>query len=148
MDAEPRREWMSVLAKAGLDELEAAWAGLPARPAHRPLRPAETGMVMVRGRAGGTGARFNLGEMTVTRCAVEVAGRVGLGYVAGRSARRAELAALLDGVLQDDAAARRDLREAVLAPLRQAQAGRRAAAEAEAASSRVEFFTMVRGENA
>src|SRR3546814_2959337 len=69
-----RRRWLSVLAKAGLDELEAAWAGLGERLDYEWLRRPEIGMVMVRARAGGTGEQFNLGQMTVTRCALKLAG--------------------------------------------------------------------------
>ncbi|MGH8773427.1 MAG: phosphonate C-P lyase system protein PhnG, partial [Burkholderiales bacterium] len=66
-----RAHCMGVLAKARLDELEAALASLPEKPAYTWLRPPETGLVMVRARAGGTGAKFNLGEMPVTRCALK-----------------------------------------------------------------------------
>ena len=54
------------------------------------LRPAQSGMAMVRARSG-TGTRFNLGEMTLTRCAVTLEnGVVGIAYVQGRSLRHAE----------------------------------------------------------
>ena len=75
---------------------------------YRVLRGPEAGLVMVRGRAGGGGAPFNLGEMTATRCTVRTeAGFVGHAYVAGRNERQAELAALADALLQDPAAADR-----------------------------------------
>lgn len=142
-----RRRWMAVLAQASPDELERRWRETPDRPVHRVLRPPETGLVMVRGRAGGTGMRFNVGEMTVTRCAVEVdGGAVGVGYVRGRDRRHAELAAVLDALLQDPA--RRDeLERVVVAPLADAQTARRRAAAERVAPSRVEFFTMVRGDD-
>src|SRR3546814_13911473 len=101
-----RRRWLSVLAKAGLDELEAAWAGLCARLDYEWLRRPEIGMVMVRARAGGTGEQFNLGPMTVTRCALKLAGGdatpscVGLGYVQGPSHRPSALAAGFAAPLQ------------------------------------------------
>ncbi len=141
-----RRRWMSVLAQASPAELEGRWRDVPAPPSHRLLRPAETGLVMVRGRAGGTGARFNVGEMTVTRCAVELeGGAVGMAYVRGRDRRHAELAAVLDALLQDPA--RRDeLEQAVVTPLAAVQTARRQAAAERVAPSRVEFFTMVRGD--
>ncbi len=34
--------------------------------------PPRPGMTLVRGRMGGTGSPFNLGEMTVTRCVVRL----------------------------------------------------------------------------
>ena len=142
-----RRRWMAVLAQASPDELERRWRDTPTQPSHRLLRSPETGLVMVRGRAGGTGMRFNVGEMTVTRCAVEVdGGAVGVGYVRGRSRRHAELAAVLDALLQDPA--RHDeLERVVVAPLADAQAARRRAAAERVTPSKVEFFTMVRGDD-
>jgi alpha-D-ribose 1-methylphosphonate 5-triphosphate synthase subunit PhnG len=109
-------------------------------------------MVMVRARTGGTGGQFNLGQMTVTRCALRLAGGaagsggVGLGYVQGRSKRHAELAAVFDALLQDDAR-RAALERAVVAPLEAAQAGRRCDRSRKANATKVNFFTLVRGEN-
>lgn len=84
--------------------------------------------------------------MTVTRCSVELAdGRVGHAYVPGRDRRHAETAAVLDAMLQDPSA-RKALEEEIVAPLLAAREARRRAARARADSTRVEFFTMVRGE--
>ena len=149
--ATERRAWMGVLARAAPDELEALWRDLGGgAPAFRYLRRPETGLVMVRGRAGGDGRRFNLGEMTVTRCSVRIEGEdgdgaVGHGYVVGRDRRHAELAAVLDGLLQDPAR-RPELLRRVVGPLAERQAARRREVEARAAATRVEFFTMVRGD--
>jgi len=139
---ETRRHWMSVLARADAQELKARIAAAGGLPPHGRLRGPETGLVMVRGRTGGQGAPFNLGEMTVTRCTVrDTAGRVGHAYIAGRDAARAELAAALDAALQDPA--RRDaLLETVIAPLAQAQADARMAVARKAAATRVDFFSM------
>ncbi len=137
---------MALLAKADPTMLEAHWDGVGDRPAYTLLRPAETGLVMVRGRISGTGAPFNLGEMTMTRCAVRLAdGPVGFGHVAGRGRRHAELAALFDAMLQDarwQAALQSELIDALSA----ARAETRRRAEAEIAATKVDFFTMVRGE--
>ena len=144
---EERRDWMAVLAKADPGTLQRLWSGLGIEARFTTLRPAETGMVMVRGRAGGDGMAFALGEMTVTRCTVRLDGSevLGFAYVAGRDRRHAEIAARADALLQTD---RRDAVEAtVIAPLRAAQAEARAAARRKAAATRVDFFTMVRGEN-
>src|SRR5262245_63738592 len=93
---------MSVLAQAPVGEVEAHWRAVANPPPYRMVRWPETGLVMVRGRAGGTGTRFNLGEMTVTRCAVQLeGGAVGVAYVRGRDRRHAELVALFDALLQD-----------------------------------------------
>jgi alpha-D-ribose 1-methylphosphonate 5-triphosphate synthase subunit PhnG len=137
---------MAALALATTAELEAAWAQVAAPPAHRWLRAPEIGLAMVRARAGGTGMRFNLGEMTVTRCSVVLAdGTVGHAYVGGRRRRHAELAALLDALLQSPAH-RAGLEARVVEPLAAAQARRRRETAARSAPTRVEFFTMVRGE--
>jgi alpha-D-ribose 1-methylphosphonate 5-triphosphate synthase subunit PhnG len=138
---------MSVLALAAREELEARWSSLVEAPAYEILRRPEVGLVMVRARAGGTGARFNLGEMTVTRCTVQLDdGTLGHAWVGGRDLRHAELAAAFDAILQGStrAAARG---AAVVESLARAQAERRQAAAARAQASRVEFFTMVRGED-
>jgi alpha-D-ribose 1-methylphosphonate 5-triphosphate synthase subunit PhnG len=137
-----RKRWMGILARASAAEIAARLEALPAPPAHVRLRGPEMGLVMVRGRAGGDGAPFNLGEMTVTRCAVRLAdGRVGHAYVAGRDARQAELAALVDALLLDEGA-RDEVERAVIAPLAAAQAARRAEVARKAAATRVNFFTM------
>ena len=142
-----RATWMSVLALASTEELEEAVRHLPGRPAPRLLRAPEIGLAMVRARAGGTGTRFNVGEITVTRCSVELPdGTVGHAYVGGRRRRHAELAAVLDALLQQPG--RRHVLEAeVVTPLARAQAERRRAVVARSAPTRVEFFTMVRGED-
>jgi alpha-D-ribose 1-methylphosphonate 5-triphosphate synthase subunit PhnG len=137
---------MSILARAGGPAVEAACRALPPLPAYRLLRAPETGLVMVRGRAGGSGAPFNVGEMTVTRCSVTLEdGRVGHAYVPGRDTDHAERAAVLDALLLDEHA-RPSLERAVIAPLEAAQAARDHGRRARVAGTRVEFFTMVRGE--
>ncbi|MFN3514465.1 MAG: phosphonate C-P lyase system protein PhnG [Phenylobacterium sp.] len=138
-----RRRWLSVLAKAPAKEVLAAWEGV-APPAYSPLRAPEIGMVLVRGRAGGTGDAFNLGEMTVTRAAVRLAsGETGVGYVAGRDRKHAEIAAAVDAMMQS-AALRPSVEGPVVERLAAAQAARREAAARKAAATKVDFFTMVR----
>jgi alpha-D-ribose 1-methylphosphonate 5-triphosphate synthase subunit PhnG len=136
-----RRRWMAVLARATNAELAERLRDCPELPRHVRLRGPETGLVMVRGRAGGAGAPFNVGEMSVTRCSVRVGANVGHAYVAGRDAAQAELAALLDAGLQDESL-RADLMRAVVEPLAAVQAARRAADAARAAATKVQFFTM------
>lgn len=137
-----RRRWMGVLARAGADEIEERLRGAPALPRHERVRGPEIGLVMARGRQGGDGAPFNLGEVTVTRCTVSVGETlVGHAFVAGRDARRAELAAVLDAALQDGAL-RPALMEAVVEPLAAAQAERAARTARKAAATRVEFSTL------
>jgi alpha-D-ribose 1-methylphosphonate 5-triphosphate synthase subunit PhnG len=137
-----RRRWMAVLARAGADELSDRLAACGAVPEHLVLRGPEAGLVMVRGRVGGGGAPFNLGEMTATRCTVRtVTGFVGHAYVAGRNERLAELAALADAMLQDPAR-RPALLVDVIEPLAETQQVRRDTTAAKAAATRVQFFAM------
>lgn len=144
---EARRRWMGVLARADEAELERRVTALDVVPPYTWLRPPEIGAVMVRGRAGGTGAPFNMGEMTVTRCTLRLDdGTTGTAYVQGRVPRKAELAALLDALLQQPERCAA-LEEAVIAPLADAQARRREERSRKANATRVEFFTLVRGEN-
>jgi len=139
-----RAEWMGVLAKAPEDLLARLWRAAAIEADHGWLRSPETGAVMVRGRAGATGAPFNLGEMTVTRCAVRLnGGQVGHGYVAGCLHEKARIAALCDALMQDLEQAEVVLQR-VLVPLAEAAAGERATMAAKAAATKVEFFTMVR----
>lgn len=143
----PRAAWMRVLSLASPAALEGAFSALGSLPAHQMLRPAQTGMAMVRARSGGTGARFNLGEMTVTRCAVTLGeGVVGVAYVQGRSLRHAEQAAVADALLQLP-----DWHDTVQAhliqPLTRLHAERVERQAQVAAQTKVEFFTMVRGED-
>ena len=134
-----RQRWMSILARATADELA---AGLPDVPAYTRLRGPEAGLVMVRGRAGGTGNPFNMGEATVARCTVRTpSGTVGHAYCLGRDLRQAELAAVLDALLQD-AEAGPALEAEVVTPLAEAQAARRALLARRAAATQVRFFTL------
>lgn len=138
-----RKAWMGLLARARPDRLAAL---LPDQPEHAYLRPPEVGAVMVQGRVGGTGAPFNLGEMTVTRCALRLAcGAVGHAHVQGRDKAHATRAALIDALMQTPEAPR--LRATILDPLAREEAAARAARAARAAATKVEFFTLVRGED-
>lgn len=141
-DDTARRRWMGTLAKATADEIGAAYAALGGTAAPTLVRAPETGTVLLRGRVGGTGAPFNFGEATMTRCTVRLAGDgpLGFGYVLGRDRRHAEIAAIFDALLQQgDARAR-----AHVDVLAAAQAERARRQGAAATTSKVDFFTMVR----
>ena len=114
--------------------------------AQHPVRLPEVGMLMLRGRIGGTGNPFNLGEASVVRCAVRLGdGPLGVAYALGRDKRRAELAATFDALLQDPQH-HDELQRTLIAPLALAQAQARAHRQQAVAGSKVEFFTFVRGE--
>jgi len=137
-----RREWMRLLARAPLEMLE-SWHAAAEPPAHSWLRRPETGLAMVRARAGGTGEKFNLGEITLTRCVLRLeSGECGVAYVQGRSHRKAELAALADAMLQS--ARGRHTRENLVAPLRERLERQAATLQRKAQATRVEFFTLAR----
>lgn len=139
-----RRRAMAVLADAATDDIVARMSGL-AVPSHEQLRTPENGLVMVRGRIGGDGAPFNLGEATVTRAAVRLqSGEVGFAYVLGRDAQKAKLIAILDAMVQS--VDRQRVLDTVIEPLEQATIARRQKTDAETAATRVNFFTLVRGE--
>lgn len=138
-----RQHWLSVLALAPCAVLEQALTICEPPPLSW-LRKPQTGLYMVRARAGGTGAQFNLGEASVTRCAVQDdAGRIGVGYVRGGNARHAELVALFDLFLQNDDCRLR-LLATVIVPLAERQAAARETASREAAATRVNFYTLAR----
>jgi alpha-D-ribose 1-methylphosphonate 5-triphosphate synthase subunit PhnG len=140
-----RQHWMATLAKAAAGELEALWpVAIADAPPYRRLRGPEFGLTMVRGRIGGTGNPFNIGEMTVTRCAVQLAdGTTGHAYIGGRRPQQAELAAIADALLQD-ATQRPLLLERLITPLAAAAAKRHRNAAEKAAATKVEFFTVAR----
>lgn len=140
-----RKAAMRVLAHAATAEIAGRLDAFML-PAHENLRAPENGLVMVRGRIGGDGAPFNLGEATVSRAAVRLSsGEVGFGYVLGRDNDKARIIALCDALIQtpDHAST---IEAQVIAPLRAAMMARREQRAAEAAATRVDFYTMVRGE--
>jgi alpha-D-ribose 1-methylphosphonate 5-triphosphate synthase subunit PhnG len=142
-----RQALMRVCGEAAESDLEAALAALGGTPAYEELRPPQTGLLMLRGRVGGSGQAFNVGEATVTRAVVRLqTGAIGYSYLLGRSHRRARLAALIDALGQD-AAHRERLESALAAPVRARVAEERAQVRAETAATRVDFFTLVRGED-
>lgn len=136
---------MAVLARAEGAALAEFTAALGALPEFEVVRPAETGTVMLEGRAGGTGQRFNLGEATVTRCVVRFGTQLGFSYALGRDQAKALLSAKMDALLQD-AAWHNDVEAAVIAPLSRLQEEIRLAKSRKAAATKVDFFTLVRGD--
>jgi alpha-D-ribose 1-methylphosphonate 5-triphosphate synthase subunit PhnG len=140
----PRRAAMATLAQARADEIA---AGLGDDFDYVELRPAETGLVMVQGRIGGDGAAFCLGEATVTRASVRLpSGEVGFSYALGRDRDKARLSALCDALWQNPAT-REPLERHVLTPIRARLDDERAAARERTDTTRVDFFTLVRGED-
>jgi alpha-D-ribose 1-methylphosphonate 5-triphosphate synthase subunit PhnG len=140
-----RKAAMAVLAHSSGAEIAACLEGV-VLPAYEKLREAENGLVMLRGRVGGDGAPFNLGEATVSRAAVRLStGEVGFGYTLGRDADKALMIALCDAMVQSREFA--DVVETkVIAPLHAARIAGRKHKAAQTAATKVNFYTMVRGE--
>ena len=145
--ASGRKRAADLLARAERSELSAVWDALPQKPAAHPVRGPETGLVMVRGRIGGGGAPFNLGEVTVTRATVRLdSGSVGHAQALGTDREKARLSAIFDALWQEPVT-QPLVEQALLQPIasRVADADRRKADET--AATRVDFFTMVRGDD-
>jgi alpha-D-ribose 1-methylphosphonate 5-triphosphate synthase subunit PhnG len=137
---------MRLLALSSWNHLKACTEDFAATPCDI-IRPPETGLVMLRGRISGSGSAFNLGEATVTRCAVRTAkGHEGHAYVMGRNHGHAKLAAVCDALLQDESQ-HAEVNVQVLQPLQALMAERRSLTARKAAATKVDFFTLVRGEN-
>lgn len=146
-DVTARRAAMRVLVEAEAGELAQLVGKLGALPGHESVRPPETGLVMVRGRVGGDGAPFNVGEATVSRAAVRLAsGELGFGYVLGRDQEKARLVALCDALWQCGRY-RPAVEDCILVPLRIRIEAARQRADEQTAATRVDFFTLVRGED-
>ncbi|MFN3720051.1 MAG: phosphonate C-P lyase system protein PhnG [Rhizobium rhizophilum] len=142
-----RKRIVDLLGRATLAELQDALATIGPTPAFTPLRGPETGLVMVKGRIGGGGAPFNLGEATVSRASVRLAeGRIGHGYRLGTDRKAAQLSAILDAITQDETS-RAALESTLFTPLEARLAVEAERLEAETAATKVDFFTMVRGED-
>ncbi|TPL92187.1 phosphonate C-P lyase system protein PhnG [Mesorhizobium sp. B2-3-12] len=146
-DQAERKAAMATLAQSSGDDIVRLWneAGLPSQA--EMLRGPETGLVTLRGRIGGGGAPFNVGEATVTRATVRLpSGQVGHCYALGRDKQKAKLAAIADALWQDPAR-RAEVETRLIAPLRSALTVAREKRRAETAATKVDFFTMVRGED-
>lgn len=142
-----RKSLMQACARADDADFENALAAMNISPQARDVRAPQTGLIMLRGRTGATGNAFNAGEATMTRAVVQLeCGHVGYGFLLGRSHKRARLAAVFDALGQDEA--RRDaLTSSFVQPVTARwQAERRISLE-QTAATKVDFFTLVRGED-
>lgn len=138
---------LSLLARAETAELAGPLARLWPKLSVRDLRAPEVGLVMLRGRIGGDGAPFNVGEATMTRAVVEISGGDrGFGQVLGRKPELARMAAIVDAVAQRSAD-RQLVESEIIAPIRQRLAEAKSKQASETAATKVDFFTLVRGED-
>ncbi|KAF6676915.1 phosphonate C-P lyase system protein PhnG [Pantoea sp. EKM21T] len=142
-----RQRWLSVLAHSSAALLETHWQALNLQPAYTLIRPAEIGLTRLQARMGATGQRFVMGDATVTRAVVQLSdGTLGYSYLLGRDKAHAERCALLDALLQQPET-RQLLEEKIITPLAAWRDEQRQLRAREIASSKVDFFTLVRGDN-
>ena len=147
-DTSTRQRWMRVLAHSQPAALAARMNALSLAPGYDLLRAPEIGLVQIQARMGGTGERFFAGDATLTRAAIRLhSGTLGYGYVLGRDKAHAERCAVIDALLQEPPHFQ-TLMETLISPLEADRAARLAARQAEVNTSRVDFFTLVRGDNA
>lgn len=147
-DTSTRQRWMRVLAHSQPAALSARMSALSLAPDYATLRAPEIGLVQIQARMGGTGERFFAGDATLTRAAIRLnSGTLGYSYVLGRDKAHAERCAVIDALLQEQPYFQ-TLMETLIAPLEADRAARIAARQAEVNASRVDFFTLVRGDNA
>ncbi|MDB9305881.1 phosphonate C-P lyase system protein PhnG [Nodularia spumigena] len=146
-----RQAWMATLAKAEPKPLEILISKLDTLPSYSFLRSPEIGLAMVQGRVGGTGKPFNLGDMTITRCVVQLESLgaeesiTGFGYVGGRAHRHAELAAFCDALLQSPKW-HDQIQAEVIQQLQAESQQQQELKQRQTAATQVNFFTMMRGE--
>ncbi|OPY94419.1 hypothetical protein A5906_13955 [Bradyrhizobium sacchari] len=139
-----RQGWMTLLAKAPLTELERHWAEI-VHPKFQWIRRPEYGAAMLQGAVGRTGAAFNLGEATVTRCTVQIeTGEIGIAYVLGRNKRHAALAALFDALVQRDQVKGTSTITPIIAALKRCVREAEGAVRCETQQSKVDFFMLGR----
>ncbi|SNY73388.1 phosphonate C-P lyase system protein PhnG [Enterobacter sp. CC120223-11] len=147
-DTATRQRWMSALAHSEPATLAARMQALKLAPEYETLRAPESGLVQIQARMGATGSRFFAGDATLTRAAVRLTdGTIGYSWLLGRDKAHAERCALVDALLQNDAHFQ-TLMETLIAPLEAEREARISARQAELNASRVDFFTLVRGDNA
>ncbi|MBL5914575.1 phosphonate C-P lyase system protein PhnG [Enterobacter asburiae] len=147
-DTSTRQRWMRVLAHSQPAALSARMSALSLAPDYDTLRAPEIGLVQIQARMGGTGERFFAGDATLTRAAIRLnSGTLGYSYVLGRDKAHAERCAVIDALLQEPPFFQ-TLMETLIAPLEADRAARIGARQAEVNTSRVDFFTLVRGDNA
>lgn len=147
-DTATRQRWIAALTHSDPAQLNARMQALKLTPDYETLRAPESGLVQIQARMGATGARFFAGDATLTRAAIRLQdGTLGYSWVLGRDKAHAERCAVIDALLQTHDHFQ-TLMETLIAPLEAERAARIAARHAEVNTSRVDFFTLVRGDNA
>lgn len=142
-----RSKWMSVLAQSQFEELQQHWKDVSIDTDYQMVRQPEIGLTQIRARMGGSGREFNMGDATITRAVIKLpSGELGYSYIRGRNKAHAELAAVLDGLLQISSN-QTSLLTRIIEPLAAIKQERDQLKAAEVAATKVDFFTLVRGED-
>lgn len=148
IEQQQRQQLLSTLARSSFSDIETHWNSNPDQHQFQHIRKPETGMIMAVGRAGGNGDPFNMGEVTVSRCTLRLeSGETGFGYVRGRNLKHAETIALLDAISQKHNDESRHVVEELLPALQKLIETEKQQKQSDAQQTRVDFFTMVRGES-
>ena len=143
---EKRKSWMSLLAISDQNDLLNLWDQKKIKISYELLRQPEIGSIMAQGKMGVTGDKFNIGEVTITRCSVKLdCGTIGHSYVQVRSKRKAEISAVCDALLQTKMS--KEVNENIIIPLEKIKKDKRDKILSKAEATKVDFFTLVRGES-
>ena len=143
---EKRKSWMSLLATSNKNDLLNLWEQKKINIRYEWLRTPEIGSIMAQGRMGVTGDKFNIGEVTITRCSLKLnCGTVGHSYVQGRSKKKAEISALCDALMQTEMS--NEINKSIIIPLEKIKKNNKDKILSKAEATKVDFFTLVRGES-
>jgi alpha-D-ribose 1-methylphosphonate 5-triphosphate synthase subunit PhnG len=143
---EKRKSWMSLLATSNQSDLLNLWEQKKIRVNYIWLRTPEIGSIMAQGRMGVTGDKFNIGEVTITRCSLKLnCGTIGHSYVQGRSKKKAEISALCDALMQTKMS--KEINKNIIIPLEKIKKDNKDKILSKAEATKVDFFTLVRGES-
>ncbi len=143
---EKRKFWMSLLATSNQSDLLNLWEQKKIKVNYVWLRTPEIGSIMAQGRMGVTGDKFNIGEVTITRCSLKLnCGTIGHSYVQGRSKKKAEISALCDALMQTKMS--KEINKNIIIPLEKIKKDNKRKILSKAEATKVDFFTLVRGES-
>ena len=143
---EKRKSWMSLLATSSQSDLLNLWKQKKIKVNYVWLRTPEIGSIMAQGRMGVTGDKFNIGEVTITRCSLKLnCGTIGHSYVQGRSKKKAEISALCDALMQTKMS--KEINKNIIIPLEKIKKDNKDKILSKAEATKVDFFTLVRGES-
>ena len=144
--SEKRKSWMSLLATSNQSDLLNLWEQKKIKVNYVWLRTPEIGSIMAQGRMGVTGDKFNIGEVTITRCSLKLnCGTIGHSYVQGRSKKKAEISALCDALMQTKMS--KEINKNIIIPLEKIKKDNKRKILSKAEATKVDFFTLVRGES-